>query len=126
MDIVSKLQLEENDTFVCTNAENIPWFMPMQYPSTGDTLIYSQLLNVKTEDGKNTVAHYVLRFPHLPNNRGGNTYYGAFLELREDSYFPSDILDVDKHLKVTEWKELTKDDIGILPPFMRECYVESE
>ena len=126
MDIVSKLHLEENDTFVGTNAENIPWFMPMQYPSTGDTLIYSQLLNVKTEDGKNTVARYVLRFPHLPNNRGGNTYYGAFLELREDSYFPSDILDVDKHLKVTEWKELTKDDIGILPPFMRECYVESE
>lgn len=126
MDIVSKLQLEENDTFVGTNAENIPWFMPMQYPSSGDTLIYSQLLNVKTEDGKNTVARYVLRFPHLPNNRGGNTYYGAFLELREDSYFPSDILDVDKHLKVTEWKELTNDDIDIMPPFLRECCVESE
>lgn len=126
MDIVSKLQLKENDIFVGTNAENIPWFMPMQYPSTGNTLIYSQLLNVKTEDEKNTVARYVLAFTHLPNNRGGNTYYGGFLEVLGVSYFPSDIFDVDKHLKVAEWKELTKDDIGIMPPFLRECCVESE
>ena len=119
MDIVSKLQLEENDIFVGTNAENIPWFMPMEYPSSGNIFISSNLLNVKTEDGTRTAATYVLAIPYMFNNRGGKTYYGGFIEVGKDSAL-GDVFDVEKHLKVTEWKEYTKADIDDMPAFLRE------